>query len=127
MFVKYLPLLIFLCIQVANFCNAEDDGSFWSRWIKPESVVTADVKVLSSIIIRPPSYVIFCLIKNRRLCYRLYRKLLHHGLLGIRRVMWIMIGANLTGPVKEKRKDLNLQIEVKSAEKLNILFPQLQY
>uniref|UniRef100_M4F7Z7 Protein CHROMATIN REMODELING 5 n=1 Tax=Brassica campestris TaxID=3711 RepID=M4F7Z7_BRACM len=27
---------------VANFCNAEDDGSFWSRWIKPESVVTAD-------------------------------------------------------------------------------------
>lgn len=44
-------LLIFLCIQVANFCNAEDDGSFWSRWIKPESVVTADVKVLSSIII----------------------------------------------------------------------------
>lgn len=59
MFVKYLPLLIFLCIQVANFCNAEDDGSFWSRWIKPESVVTADVKFLSSIIIRPPSYVIF--------------------------------------------------------------------
>lgn len=28
--------------KVANFCNAEDDGSFWSRWIKPESVVTAD-------------------------------------------------------------------------------------
>ncbi|KAL1216926.1 Protein CHROMATIN REMODELING 5 [Cardamine amara subsp. amara] len=28
--------------KVANFCNAEDDGSFWSRWIKPESVVLAD-------------------------------------------------------------------------------------
>uniref|UniRef100_A0A1J3GJM0 Protein CHROMATIN REMODELING 5 n=1 Tax=Noccaea caerulescens TaxID=107243 RepID=A0A1J3GJM0_NOCCA len=28
--------------KVANFCNAEDDGSFWSRWIKPESVVTAE-------------------------------------------------------------------------------------
>ncbi|KAF8112794.1 hypothetical protein N665_0061s0003 [Sinapis alba] len=28
--------------KVANFCNVEDDGSFWSRWIKPESVVTAD-------------------------------------------------------------------------------------
>ncbi|KAG7583704.1 Helicase superfamily 1/2 ATP-binding domain [Arabidopsis suecica] len=28
--------------KVANFCNAEDDGSFWSRWIKPDSVVTAE-------------------------------------------------------------------------------------
>ncbi|CAN8257999.1 unnamed protein product [Cochlearia groenlandica] len=27
--------------KVANFCNDEDDGSFWSRWIKPDSVVMA--------------------------------------------------------------------------------------
>jgi hypothetical protein len=29
-------------IQVANFC-AEDDGSFWSRWIKPDAVAHAEV------------------------------------------------------------------------------------
>ncbi|KAL1832124.1 hypothetical protein ACET3Z_001775 [Daucus carota] len=28
--------------KVANFCTAEDDGSFWSRWIKPESVNQAE-------------------------------------------------------------------------------------
>ncbi|KAK3035992.1 hypothetical protein RJ639_031165, partial [Escallonia herrerae] len=27
---------------VANFCTAEDDGSFWSRWIKPDAVSQAD-------------------------------------------------------------------------------------
>jgi len=57
-----------------------------------------------------------------------YRKLLHHGLLGIQRVMWIL--AILTGLAKEKRKDLSLrsiQREVKSAEKRNILFLQLHY
>ncbi|KAL8156510.1 hypothetical protein AgCh_001565 [Apium graveolens] len=28
--------------KVANFCTAEDDGSFWSRWIKPEAVNQAE-------------------------------------------------------------------------------------
>ncbi|KAK3032361.1 hypothetical protein RJ639_037079, partial [Escallonia herrerae] len=28
--------------KVANFCTAEDDGSFWSRWIKPDAVSQAD-------------------------------------------------------------------------------------
>lgn len=28
--------------KVANFCGAEDDGSFWSRWIKPEAVAQAE-------------------------------------------------------------------------------------
>lgn len=28
--------------KVANFCSAEDDGSFWSRWIKPEAVAQAE-------------------------------------------------------------------------------------
>ncbi|KAK7300222.1 hypothetical protein RJT34_11062 [Clitoria ternatea] len=28
--------------KVANFCNDEDDGSFWSRWIKPDAVVQAE-------------------------------------------------------------------------------------
>uniref|UniRef100_A0A2P2MEX3 Protein CHROMATIN REMODELING 5 n=1 Tax=Rhizophora mucronata TaxID=61149 RepID=A0A2P2MEX3_RHIMU len=28
--------------KVANFCSAEDDGSFWSRWIKPEAIAQAD-------------------------------------------------------------------------------------
>ncbi|KAL9143209.1 hypothetical protein ABFS82_14G221200 [Erythranthe guttata] len=28
--------------KVANFCSAEDDGTFWSRMIKPEAVVQAD-------------------------------------------------------------------------------------
>uniref|UniRef100_A0A5B6ZCF4 Protein CHROMATIN REMODELING 5 n=1 Tax=Davidia involucrata TaxID=16924 RepID=A0A5B6ZCF4_DAVIN len=28
--------------KVANFCSAEDDGSFWSRWIKPEAVTPAE-------------------------------------------------------------------------------------
>lgn len=28
--------------KVANFCNAEDDASFWSRWIKPEAVAQAE-------------------------------------------------------------------------------------
>jgi hypothetical protein len=27
--------------EVANFC-AEDDGSFWSHWIKPDAVVHAE-------------------------------------------------------------------------------------
>ncbi|RDY07150.1 Protein CHROMATIN REMODELING 5, partial [Mucuna pruriens] len=27
---------------VANFCNDEDDGSFWSRWIKPDAVFQAE-------------------------------------------------------------------------------------
>lgn len=132
------PLLTFVRIQVANFCNAEDDGSFWSRWIKPESVVTAEVRILSSIIIslcrRYFLFFVVCLnLSFSNLVLPLYRKLLHHGLLGVRRVMWIlaiMTGAILTGLVKEERKDLSLQsiqIEVKNAEKLNILFLQLQY
>lgn len=28
--------------KVANFCNAEDDTSFWSRWIKPDAVGQAE-------------------------------------------------------------------------------------
>uniref|UniRef100_A0A6P3YYV6 protein CHROMATIN REMODELING 5 isoform X1 n=1 Tax=Ziziphus jujuba TaxID=326968 RepID=A0A6P3YYV6_ZIZJJ len=28
--------------KVANFGSAEDDGSFWSRWIKPEAVAQAE-------------------------------------------------------------------------------------
>ncbi|PPD91623.1 hypothetical protein GOBAR_DD11444 [Gossypium barbadense] len=28
--------------QVANFCNAEDDGTFWSRWIKPDAIAQAE-------------------------------------------------------------------------------------
>ncbi|KAI9402329.1 hypothetical protein POPTR_001G253400v4 [Populus trichocarpa] len=28
--------------KVANFCSAEDDGSFWSRWIKPDAVTEAE-------------------------------------------------------------------------------------
>lgn len=28
--------------KVANFGSAEDDGSFWSRWIKPEAVAEAE-------------------------------------------------------------------------------------
>ncbi|XP_071726363.1 protein CHROMATIN REMODELING 5 [Rutidosis leptorrhynchoides] len=28
--------------KVANFCSAEDDGSFWSRWIKPDAIAQAD-------------------------------------------------------------------------------------
>ncbi|XP_038692597.1 protein CHROMATIN REMODELING 5-like isoform X2 [Tripterygium wilfordii] len=28
--------------KVANFCSAEGDGSFWSRWIKPEAVAQAE-------------------------------------------------------------------------------------
>ncbi|KAF2291859.1 hypothetical protein GH714_035880 [Hevea brasiliensis] len=28
--------------KVANFCSAEDDGSFWSRWIKPEAISQAE-------------------------------------------------------------------------------------
>ncbi|WCJ28910.1 Chromodomain-helicase-DNA-binding protein 1 [Euphorbia peplus] len=28
--------------KVANFCNAEDDGSFWSRWIKPDAIAQAE-------------------------------------------------------------------------------------
>ena len=41
-----LSLLIILFldyIQVANFCCAENDGSFWSRWIKPDAVAEAEV------------------------------------------------------------------------------------
>ncbi|XP_048228059.1 protein CHROMATIN REMODELING 5 isoform X2 [Ricinus communis] len=28
--------------KVANFCSTEDDGSFWSRWIKPEAISQAE-------------------------------------------------------------------------------------
>lgn len=28
--------------KVANFCGAEDDATFWSRWIKPEAVAHAE-------------------------------------------------------------------------------------
>ncbi|CAM9002832.1 unnamed protein product [Rhodiola kirilowii] len=28
--------------KVANICSAEDDGSFWSRWIKPDAAVDAE-------------------------------------------------------------------------------------
>ncbi|XP_010557504.1 PREDICTED: protein CHROMATIN REMODELING 5 isoform X2 [Tarenaya hassleriana] len=28
--------------KVANICSAEDDGSFWSRWIKPDAVAHAE-------------------------------------------------------------------------------------
>ncbi|GLT51053.1 hypothetical protein SLA2020_245000 [Shorea laevis] len=28
--------------KVANLCSAEDDGSFWSRWIKPEAIAQAE-------------------------------------------------------------------------------------
>ncbi|XP_017982665.1 PREDICTED: protein CHROMATIN REMODELING 5 isoform X1 [Theobroma cacao] len=28
--------------KVANFCNAEDDGTFWSRWIKPDAIAQAE-------------------------------------------------------------------------------------
>ncbi|KAF9595153.1 hypothetical protein IFM89_037582 [Coptis chinensis] len=28
--------------KVANFCGAEDDGTFWSRWIQPDAVAQAD-------------------------------------------------------------------------------------
>ncbi|KAL1082394.1 hypothetical protein V6Z11_D09G130400 [Gossypium hirsutum] len=32
-----------LCFfTVANFCNAEDDGTFWSRWIKPDAIAQAE-------------------------------------------------------------------------------------
>uniref|UniRef100_A0A7N0TB68 Protein CHROMATIN REMODELING 5 n=2 Tax=Kalanchoe fedtschenkoi TaxID=63787 RepID=A0A7N0TB68_KALFE len=27
---------------LANFCSADDDGSFWSRWIKPEAATDAE-------------------------------------------------------------------------------------
>ncbi|KAE8691668.1 Protein CHROMATIN REMODELING 5 [Hibiscus syriacus] len=43
---KVLPCLtgfyFFHHAQVANFCNAEDDSSFWSRWIKPDAIAQAD-------------------------------------------------------------------------------------
>ncbi|KAL4305406.1 hypothetical protein AHAS_Ahas16G0075100 [Arachis hypogaea] len=29
--------------MVANFCNDEDDESFWSRWIKPDAIVQVEV------------------------------------------------------------------------------------
>ncbi|XP_019163808.1 PREDICTED: protein CHROMATIN REMODELING 5 isoform X2 [Ipomoea nil] len=28
--------------KVANFCGAEDDATFWSRWIKPEAIAEAE-------------------------------------------------------------------------------------
>ncbi|KAL4325098.1 hypothetical protein GQ457_11G018970 [Hibiscus cannabinus] len=28
--------------KVANFCSAEDDGTFWSRWIKPDAISQAE-------------------------------------------------------------------------------------
>ena len=42
-----IPHLIW---QVANFCSAEDDGSFWSRWIKPDAISQAEVCVCIIII-----------------------------------------------------------------------------
>lgn len=33
----------FYWVQVANFCSADDDGSFWSRMIKPEAITQAEV------------------------------------------------------------------------------------
>lgn len=38
-----LVLNFLLHLQVANFCSAEDDGTFWSRWIKPDAIAQADV------------------------------------------------------------------------------------
>lgn len=32
--------------KVANFCSAEDDSSFWSRWIKPEAIAQAEEALL---------------------------------------------------------------------------------
>nr|GLL31599.1 protein CHROMATIN REMODELING 5 isoform X2 [Ipomoea trifida] len=29
-------------VEVANFCGAEDDATFWSRWIKPEAIAEAE-------------------------------------------------------------------------------------
>lgn len=36
-------IFVELDLQVANFRNDEDDGSFWSRWIKPDSIAQAEV------------------------------------------------------------------------------------
>lgn len=36
-------MYLFVYVQVANFGSAEDDGSFWSRWIKPEAIAQAEV------------------------------------------------------------------------------------
>jgi len=36
-------LIFLLYVQVANFCNDEDDASFWSRWIKPDAAFQAEV------------------------------------------------------------------------------------
>ena len=42
----------YVYVQVANFGTAEDDGSFWSRWIKPEAVSQAEVRISSVIYCR---------------------------------------------------------------------------
>ncbi|KAK1319506.1 CHD3-type chromatin-remodeling factor PICKLE [Acorus calamus] len=43
--------------KVANFCNAEDDGTFWSRWIQPEAVSQADEALAPRSAKRNKSYV----------------------------------------------------------------------
>ncbi|KAK9125106.1 hypothetical protein Scep_013952 [Stephania cephalantha] len=35
--------------KVANFCSAEDDASFWSRWIQPDAVAQAEVHALEAL------------------------------------------------------------------------------
>ncbi|KAI5418373.1 Protein CHROMATIN REMODELING 5 [Lathyrus oleraceus] len=41
-FDKVVSVFHLSSIQVANFCNDEDDGSFWSRWIKADAVAQAE-------------------------------------------------------------------------------------
>ncbi|KAL2925921.1 Protein CHROMATIN REMODELING 5 [Bienertia sinuspersici] len=43
--------------KVANFCNAEDDTSFWSRWIKPEAVGQAEEALAPRVARFTKSYV----------------------------------------------------------------------
>ncbi|KAK1295416.1 CHD3-type chromatin-remodeling factor PICKLE [Acorus calamus] len=43
--------------KVANFCNAEDDGTFWSRWIQPEAIAQADEALAPRSAKRNKSYV----------------------------------------------------------------------
>lgn len=37
------PIFVYMHIQVANFCSAEDDATFWSRLIQPEAQDQVDV------------------------------------------------------------------------------------
>lgn len=43
--------------KVANFCSAEDDSSFWSRWIKPEAMTQAEVALAPRAARNNKSYV----------------------------------------------------------------------